>query len=153
MLIIFLIFFSKSVSDKSGPILFAGNTGFIIANRNETKFKFNTEIFTEINRWLHSKIHGSYIQSKNRAIWIGQILCSSWILKHVIEGKIEGRMEMTGRQGRRRKQLLTTVRKREDTGNWRGNFRSHSLDNLLWKRLWASHKTLQKNEWMNELIN
>ena len=41
---------SKIVSDKSIPILFADDTSFIIANFNETKFKFNTnEIFTEIN--------------------------------------------------------------------------------------------------------
>ena len=36
----------KSVSDKSSPILFADDTSFIIANRNETEFKFKTnEIF------------------------------------------------------------------------------------------------------------
>ena len=47
--LLFLIYvndLSKSVSDKSSPILFADNTSFIIANCNETKFKFNTnEIF------------------------------------------------------------------------------------------------------------
>jgi len=37
---------SKSVSDQCSPILFADDTSFIIANRNETKFKCNTnEIF------------------------------------------------------------------------------------------------------------
>ena len=42
---------SKSVSDKSSPILFADDTSFIIANHDETKFKFNTnEIFNEINK-------------------------------------------------------------------------------------------------------
>jgi hypothetical protein len=39
------------------------------------------------------------------------------LLKHVIEGKLEGRIEMTGRRGRRHKQLLDDLRKREDTGN------------------------------------
>jgi hypothetical protein len=59
----------------------------------------------------------SYMQlKKRRANWIGQILHNNCILKHVIEGKIEGRINMTGRQGRRRKQLLSTLRKREDTG-------------------------------------
>jgi hypothetical protein len=33
----------------------------------------------------------------------------------VIEGKLEGRIEMTGSRGRRHKQM--TLRKREDTGN------------------------------------
>jgi hypothetical protein len=37
---------SKSVSDKSSPILFADDTSFIIANRDETECKFKTnEIF------------------------------------------------------------------------------------------------------------
>jgi hypothetical protein len=35
----------------------------------------------------------------------------------VIEGKFEGKIEMMGRRGRRRKQLLDNLRKREDTGN------------------------------------
>jgi len=71
------------------------------------------------NEVLHRiRIEGtSSMQQKKRANLIGQILHSNCILKHVIEGKIEGRMKMTGRQGRRRKQLLTTLRKREDTGN------------------------------------
>jgi len=52
--LLFLIYvndLSKSVSDKSSPILFAEDTSFIIANSDETKFKFNTnEIFNEINK-------------------------------------------------------------------------------------------------------
>jgi hypothetical protein len=52
--LLFLIYIndlSKSISDKSSPILFADNTRFIIANRNETEFKFKTnEIFNEINK-------------------------------------------------------------------------------------------------------
>jgi hypothetical protein len=37
---------------------------------------------------------------------IGHILRRNCLLKHVIEGKTEGRIEVTGRRGRRRKQLL-----------------------------------------------
>jgi hypothetical protein len=48
---------SKIVSDKSVPNLFADDTSFIIANRDETEFMFNTnEIFTEINNWFHSNL-------------------------------------------------------------------------------------------------
>jgi hypothetical protein len=38
--------------------------------------------------------------------WIGHILCRNCLLQHVIEGKIERRVEVTGRRERRRKQLL-----------------------------------------------
>ena len=47
----------KIVSHKPIPILFADDTSFIIANCDETEFKFNTnEIFTEINKWFHSNL-------------------------------------------------------------------------------------------------
>jgi hypothetical protein len=37
---------------------------------------------------------------------IGHILRRNCLLKYVIEGKLEGRIKVTGRQGRRHKQLL-----------------------------------------------
>jgi hypothetical protein len=37
------------------------------------------------------------------------------LLEHVIEVKLEGRMEVRGKQGRRLKQLLDDLK--EDTGN------------------------------------
>jgi hypothetical protein len=43
--------------------------------------------------------------NRRKANWIGYILLRSCLLKHVIEEKIEGRTEVMGRQGRRRKQL------------------------------------------------
>jgi hypothetical protein len=39
------------------------------------------------------------------------------LLKHVIEGNIEGRIEVTGKQGRRSMQLLDNFKEREDTLN------------------------------------
>jgi hypothetical protein len=39
------------------------------------------------------------------------------LLEHSIEGKIQGRIEVTGRRGRRRKKLRMTLKKREDTVN------------------------------------
>jgi hypothetical protein len=38
--------------------------------------------------------------------WIGPVLCMNCLLKYVIKGKTEGKMEVTGRQGRRHKQPL-----------------------------------------------
>ena len=42
---------------------------------------------------------------RRKANWIGHILRGNCLLKHVTEGKIDGRMEVTRRRGRRRKQL------------------------------------------------
>jgi hypothetical protein len=52
---------------------------------------------------------------KRKANWIGLILRRNCHLKEVIEGKIKGRIEVTRRQGRRRKKLL------DDLGDRRGN--------------------------------
>ena len=43
---------------------------------------------------------------RRRANQIGHILRRNCLLEHVIEGKIEGRRDVTGRRGRRLKQLL-----------------------------------------------
>jgi hypothetical protein len=43
---------------------------------------------------------------KGKANWIGHILRRNCILKHITEGKLEGRIEVTGRGGRIRKQVL-----------------------------------------------
>jgi hypothetical protein len=44
-----------------------------------------------------------------KANWIGHVLRRNCLLKEVIEGKIKGRIEVTRRRGRRRKQLLDTL--------------------------------------------
>jgi len=51
------------------------------------------------------------------------------VLKHVIEGKTEGRVEVLGRRGRRRKQLL------EDRMGMRGylTWKEEALDCTLWR--------------------
>jgi hypothetical protein len=41
-----------------------------------------------------------------KANWFGHILRSNCLLKHVTVGKIEGRIEVMERRGRRRKHLL-----------------------------------------------
>jgi hypothetical protein len=49
---------------------------------------------------------------RRKANWIGHILRRNCLLKHVIEGKLEGRIEMTGERGRRRKQLLDDLKEK-----------------------------------------
>jgi hypothetical protein len=54
---------------------------------------------------------------KQKANWIGYILRRNCLLQRVIEGKIKGGIEVTGRRGRRCRKLLDdlmTLRKGED---------------------------------------
>ena len=48
---------------------------------------------------------------RRNANWIGHIWSRNRLLKHVIEGKIEGKMDVMVRGGRRRKQLLDDLDK------------------------------------------
>jgi hypothetical protein len=64
---------------------------------------------------------------RRKANWIGHILHRNCLLKHVIEGKLEGRGKMTGRRGRRRKQLLDDVK--EKMINWK--LKEEALDRTL----------------------
>jgi hypothetical protein len=53
---------------------------------------------------------------KRKANWIGHILRRNCLLKQVIEGKIKGRIEVTGRRGRRRiRSCWMTLGTGEDT--------------------------------------
>jgi len=46
---------------------------------------------------------------KGKANWIGHILGRNCLLQRVIEGKIKGGIEVTGRRGRRRRKLLDNL--------------------------------------------
>jgi len=57
-------------------------------------------------------------------------------LNNVIEGNIEGRIEVTGKRGKRPKKLQDDVRERRGYCKLKkGSTRSHSVENSLWKRL------------------
>ena len=47
-----------------------------------------------------------------KANWIGHILRKNCLLKQAIEGKIKGEIEVTRRQGRKRKRLLDDLKDR-----------------------------------------
>jgi hypothetical protein len=51
------------------------------------------------------------------------------LLKHIIEGKIVGRIEVTGRQGRRHTQLLDDLQ--EKKGYWK--LKEEALDITVWR--------------------
>jgi hypothetical protein len=51
------------------------------------------------------------------------------LLKYVIEGKTEGRIEVTGRRGRRRKQLLDDLKEKREY--WK--MKEEALDRNLWR--------------------
>jgi len=71
--------------------------------------------------------------------WIGPILHRNFFLKHVLEGKTEGRIDMTGRRRRRRKQVLYKLQ--QTRGYWK--LKEDARDGSLWRSRFGSscHKT------------
>jgi hypothetical protein len=65
---------------------------------------------------------------KRKANWIGHTLRRNCLLQRVIEGKIQGGIEVTGRQGRRRRKLLDDLKER------RGycHLKEEALDCTMW---------------------
>ena len=66
---------------------------------------------------------------RRKDTWIGHILCRKYFLKHTVEGKIEGGIEVTERQGRKRKQLLDDLK--GTTGLWK--LKDKVVDHILWR--------------------
>jgi len=86
--------------------------------RNEEvllRVKEQRNILHEIRKW--------------KANWIGHILCRNCLLQRVIEGKIKGGIEVTGRRGRRRRKLLDDLKER------RGycHLKEEALDRTVWR--------------------
>jgi len=71
---------------------------------------------------------------EKKANWIGHILRRNCVLKHVIVGTIEeGRIEVMGRRGRRRKKLLSDLQRKRILEIKRGSSRSHLVESSLRK--------------------
>jgi hypothetical protein len=70
---------------------------------------------------------------KRKANWICHILHRKCLLKQVIEGKVKGQIEVTRRQGKRRKKLLDDLKDR------RGycELKEEALDRTMWRNRFA----------------
>ena len=66
---------------------------------------------------------------KRKADWMSHILRRNCLLKRVIEGKIKGEIEMTRRQGRRRKKLLDDLKDRSGYSH----LKEEALDRNMWR--------------------
>jgi hypothetical protein len=66
---------------------------------------------------------------KRKANWTGHILRRNCLLQWVIEGKIQGGIEVTGRQGRRRRKLLDNLKKRRRYSH----MKEEALDRTMWR--------------------
>jgi hypothetical protein len=66
--------------------------------------------------------------NRRKGNWIGHILSRNCFLKLVIEGNIQAKIEVTGKRGRRCKQLLDNLK--ENKGYW--ILKEDVLRRILW---------------------
>jgi hypothetical protein len=66
---------------------------------------------------------------KRKANWIGHILRRNCLLQRVIEGKLKGRIEVTGRRGRKRRKLLDDLKERRGYSH----LKAEALDCTIWR--------------------
>jgi hypothetical protein len=66
---------------------------------------------------------------KRKANWIGHILPRNCILQRVIEGKIQEGIEVTGREGRRRRKLLDDLKERRGYSH----LKEEALNRIRWR--------------------
>ena len=67
--------------------------------------------------------------SERKANWIGHVLRRNCLLQRIIEGKLNGGIEVRGRRGRRRRTLLDDLKER------RGycHLKEEALDRTMWR--------------------
>ena len=79
--------------------------------------------------------------SKRKANWIGHILRRNCLLQQVIEGKIKGEIEVTGRRRRRRRKLLDDLKERRAYCHLKEEALDRTVSRAGFaKRLWAGRK-------------
>jgi len=86
---------------------------------------------------------------RRQADWIGRTWRVNCLLENFVEGKMEVRIQVTGRRGRRRKQLLDDLR--EKRSYW--NLKEEALDRKSGELALEGAVDLlydtQENEWMD----
>jgi hypothetical protein len=93
------------------------------------KMRWTDRVISEELHRIKEKRNIVYRVKRRKAKLIGPILCRKCRLRYVIEGKIKGITEVTGRRRKRRKQLL------DDLNEKRGycKLKEEALDRTLWR--------------------
>jgi hypothetical protein len=81
----------------------------------------------EVLQRVKEEMNILHLIRRRKANCIGHILRRKCRLKHIIERKVEGSIEMVGRKGKRRKQLLDDLE--QMTGYWK--LKEEALDRTV----------------------
>jgi len=90
---------------------------------------FLTDSSAGVPSLKHNLMHILHEIRKWKANWIGHILHRNCLLQQVIEGKIKGGIEVTGRRGRKRRKLLDDLKEKRGYSH----LKEEALDRTMWR--------------------
>jgi len=93
------------------------------------KISWTDHVRNEVLFRVKEQRHILHEISTRKANWIGHILRRNCLLQRVIEGKIRGRIEVTGRRGRRRRKLLDDLKEKRGYSH----MKEVALDRTMWR--------------------
>ena len=73
--------------------------------------------------------------SKQKAIWIGHILCGNCLLQRDIEGKIKGGIKVTRRRGIIRRKLLDDLKERRGCSHLKEEVLDRAIKRACFRRV------------------
>jgi hypothetical protein len=105
--------------------VFSDITASVIEKISWSNHVRNEEVLLRVKE-QRNILHGI---SKRKAKWIGHILRRNCLLQQVIEGKIKEGLEVTGKRGRSRSNLLDDLKERRGYSY----LKEEALDRTMWR--------------------
>jgi hypothetical protein len=96
--------------------------------RRLEKISWTNRVRNEVLHRVKEETNIPHTIKRRRANWTGHIVRRNCLLKHIIEGMIEERIEVTGRRVRRRKGLLYDIKEKRGYGK----LKEEALEGTLW---------------------
>jgi hypothetical protein len=97
--------------------------------RRIEKNSWTDRVRNEVLQRVKEEMNILHTIRRRKVNWIGLILRRNCLLKHVIEGEIDERIDVTVPRGRIRKQLLHNLKKMKEY--WK--LKDEALDRTLWR--------------------
>jgi len=97
--------------------------------RRMEKISWTDRVRHDVLQWVNEEMNILQTMWRRNANWIVHTFRTNCILKRVIEEKTEGRIQVTGRRGRRRKQQTMALRKTRPTRK----LKEEATDRTLWR--------------------
>jgi hypothetical protein len=101
----------------------------VVLEEDGKEISWTDHVRNEVLRRVKEQRNNLHEIGKRKAKWIGHILRRNCLLQRVTERKIQGGIEVTGRQGIRRRKLLNDLEERSEYCH----LKEEALDRTMWR--------------------